>query len=251
MRINGAKIAIFAMGAAVGAVVSAVVTRKLVDETYRKAADDEIYKAWQESKARYKKYQDQIKDLEEKISQQNVTIKAQADQIRSYGDAPVATKDEEDDDSVEDDPGHSVHRSSREDTRDQYRKYSGLYRNSGEDEADFPLEDDDYLTEDPELEEEMLEKSGPRVISETEFSMNCLDYGKEDLHYFLYDGKILSDDGEYLDNYAGIIGENWKLHGKNAGDEVYVRNDFLAADYRVIFTAGKGEDNIDYSGIWE
>ena len=257
------KIVIFLCGAAVGAAVSAFVTRKLVDETYRNAADEEIYKAWQDTKAKKRQYQEQIKGLEEKITQQNVTIKTLADQVRRAGDAPVASLVEEDDDETEDDPRPSLPTSSKTSERDReratYHSYSARYRggrtrDEGREEVAFPLsdgplEDDDYHEE--EFEEEKVPKSGPVVISEDEFATQCMDYSKEDLRYFLFDGKILSEDGEYLDNYAGIIGEKWLLHGQNAGDEVYVRNDHLAADYRIIFTAGAGEEHITLSDEWD
>lgn len=252
MSNNSLKFAWFVGGAAVGAVVSALATRKLVDETYRKAADDEIYQAWQESKARIKKYQDHIQELEEKISQQNVTIKTLADQVRRGGETPAVAEEGSEDDDKEDDPRPAVHKSEREASREReketYHRYSRSY---SAEEGDGPLEDDDYFDEDGELEEEIREKSGPEIISESDFANNCLEYGKEDLRYFLYDGKILTEDGEYLDNYAIFIGEKWKHFGRDAGDEVYVRNDHFNIDYHIIFTAGKGEESISMTDLWE
>lgn len=248
MKINAAKIGIFVVGGAVGAVISAVVTRNLVDKTYREAADEEIYKAWKESKTKIDGYKAQIKELEEKISQQKVTISTLADQVRSNGGTPEVKEASEDDDT-EDDIRPSVGTSSREDLKDSakrtYERYSKRYRPN---EDDIP-EGVEFMS--PEIEEKMIEKSGPRVISEEEFSENCLDYTKSDLEFYLFDGKMLSEDGEYLDNYAGLVGENWKLHGRNAGDEVYVRNDHLAADYRIIFMAGAGEEHISMADMWD
>lgn len=248
MKINVAKIGIFVFGGAIGAVVSAVVTRNLVDKTYREAADKEIYEAWKESKTKSDGYKAQIKELEEKISQQKVTISTLADQVRSNGGTPEIKEASEDDDT-EDDIRHSVGKSTREDPRDvakrTYERYSKRFRSDNE---DIP-EGVEFMS--PEIEEEVIEKSGPKVISEDDFSENCLDYSKTDLEFYLYDGKMLSEDGEYLDNYAGLVGENWKLHGHNAGDEVYVRNDRLAADYRIIFMAGAGEEHISMADIWD
>jgi hypothetical protein len=79
-----------------------------------------------------------------------------------------------------------------------------------------------------------------------------MEYSKEELTYYIYDGKLISEDGEYLDNYAGIIGEDWLSYGKRAGDEVYVRNDNLMADYMITFVAGFGEQHItDSNDEWE
>lgn len=248
MKINAAKIGIFVFGGAVGAVISAFVTRKMVDETYRKAADDEIYKIWQDSKKKNDENKAKIKELEEKISQQKVTISTLADQIRSCGETPKLEKEPEEDET-EDDLRPSVPTSARKDVRtvakEHYERYSKRYKS---DEVEFPGEVEEMS---PEIEEELIEKSGPKVISEDDFSENCLDYTKSDLEYYLFDGKMLSEDGEYLDNYAGLVGENWKLHGHNAGDEVYVRNDHLAADYRIIFMAGAGEEHISMADGWD
>lgn len=248
MKINVAKIGIFVFGGAIGAVVSAVVTRNLVDKTYREAADKEIYEAWKESKTKIDAYKAEIKELNEKISQQKVTISTLADQVRSNGGTPEIKEASEDDDT-EDDPGHPVGKSTKKDLRDSakrtYERYSKRFRSEDD---DVP-EGVEFMS--PEIEEELIEKSGPKVISEEDFSENCLDYTKSDLEFYLYDGKMLSEDGEYLDNYAGLVGENWKLHGHDAGDEVYVRNDHLAADYRIIFMAGAGEEHISMADVWD
>ena len=78
-----------------------------------------------------------------------------------------------------------------------------------------------------------------------------MDYSKENIDYYIYDGKVVSEDGEYLDNYAGLIGEEWLQHGKNAGDTVYVRNDILHADYCITWIAGFGEEHITVTDDWE
>ena len=106
-------------------------------------------------------------------------------------------------------------------------------------------------SEDPELEEIELERRGPVIISEEEFSENMIEYSKTDLRFYMFDGKIISEDGEYLDNYAGLIGEKWQGLGHDAGDEVYVRNDKLGADYRIIWTAGAGENNMQLVDHWD
>ena len=247
MKINWAKVGIFAAGAAVGGVISAIITRNVVDKTYRKAADDEIYKAWEESKARRKADKDKIKELEEKIKQQNVTIQAQADQIRLCGGVPVEEKTESEADETEDDIGSAVSKSDRRagsgsgyDTRRRYTAYSRIYDRA---EAEFPME------EGPE-EEEMSENESnktPYVISEDDFSCQCLDYSKDDLRFYMADGKMLDEEGGFIDEPSYIVGTDWENMAKNAGDEVYVRNDSLCADYRIIFTAGAGENYMDVS----
>ena len=153
MKINAAKIGIFVVGGAIGAVISAVVTRNLVDKTYREAADEEIYKAWKESKTKIDGYKAQIKELEEKISQQKVTISTLADQVRSNGGTPEVKEASEDDDT-EDDIRPSVGTSSREDLKDSakrtYERYSKRYRTN---EDDIP-EGVEFMS--PEIEEKLI-----------------------------------------------------------------------------------------------
>ena len=250
MKINWAKVGIFAAGAAVGAVISSFITRNVVDKAYRKLADDEVYKAWEAAKKHREADKEKIKELEELVKRQGTTIKAQADQIRLCGGVPIEESSDSDGDETEDDIGHPVytgdreHKSGRrESERRTYTAYSRIYDRA---EAEFPMEDD----VSGEEEEEMITKSGPKVISESDFSCQCLDYGKEDLHFFLADGKMLDDEGEFIDEPALLVGTDWPLHGKNAGDEVYVRNDDLRSDYRIIFTAGAGENHMDLSDDW-
>lgn len=256
MKINVAKIGIFVAGAAIGAAISAFVTSKTVEKIYKQAADDEIYKMWKSCSEKEKAMKAEIKDLKEEITRKNVLIQAQADQIRSCGGTVEASESENDDDDTEDDPRHPVYTGSgrdregkREAARREYEAYSRIYDRS---EREFPVEnacEEDHI--DPELEEVELERRGPVIISEEEFSENMIENSKTDLRFYMFDGKIISEDGEYLDNYAGLIGEKWKDLGHNAGDEVYVRNDNLGADYRIIWTAGAGENHMQLVDHWD
>lgn len=252
MKINWKSVGTFIFGAAVGGVVSAVVTRNVVDKTYRDAADKQICEAWKESKSRMDGYKSKIKDLEEKIKQQSVTIQTLADQIRSCGGTPVMPKDDSDDETEDD--RSSLHKSEgkhgrtkQEADRALYQNYAGRYRRNEPAEAEFPMEDD----VDPEEEEEAIRKRMPVVISEDTFSTTCMDYSKDDLHWYMFDGKMLSEDGDYIDEPAHLVGLDWENHGENAGDEVYVRNDNLRADYRIIFTPGAGEESISHTDAWD
>lgn len=259
MRKKISNVLFFLFGGVVGGVISAVVTDKMVDKEYRRAADEEIFEATNAANERIKGYKDQIQELQEKISRQKVTINTLADQVRegSKGDPADILGDEDD---PEADPGPTeVQRSPRKDTKHAYEPVRGRYtayakRYSGEidedpdysEEAEFPEEPD------PEEEEEAIERRGPVIIAEEAFAWTAMDYSKENIDYFIYDGKVVSEDGEYLDYYAGLIGEEWLQHGKNAGDTVYVRNDNLHADYCVTWVAGFGEEHISVSeDDWE
>lgn len=258
MRKKISNLLFFLLGGAVGGVISAVVTDKMVDKEYRRAADEEIFEATNAANERIKGYKDQIKELQEKIARQKVTINTLADQVRegSNGDPADILSDEDD---PEADPGLTkVQRSPRkspksadEPLRRGYTAYAKRYSGEIDEDPDYSEEAEFPEEPDPEEEEEAIERRGPVIIAEEAFAWTAMDYSKENIDYYIYDGKVVSEDGEYLDNYAGLIGEEWLQHGKNAGDTVYVRNDILHADYCITWIAGFGEEHITVTDDWE
>lgn len=251
MRKKVSNLLFFLFGAAVGGVISAVVTDRAVDKEYRRVADEEIFEANNAANERIKAYKEQIKELQEKIARQKVTINTLADQVRegSKGDPADILGDEDD---PEADPGpEKVQRSPRKNTKHAYEPpkrgytaYAKRYSGEIDEEPDYSEEAEFPEEVDPEEEEDLIEQRGPVVIAEEAFAWTAMDYSKENLDYYIYDGKVISEDGEYLDNYAGLIGEEWREHGKTAGDTVYVRNDKFHADYCITWVAGYGEDHI-------
>ena len=256
------KVLIFAAGAAVGAVISAFVTNRVVEKTYRDAADEEIFEANKLANDRIKKYKDEIKELKEKISRQKVTINTLADQVREgKGDGDLSDILGDDEDG-EDDPRlrSAVKKVEREveDFREfrknpTYTRYTSRYGATTVEEDDGGLYSDGtefpFGEVDPEEEEDCIRENSPRMIDEDAFANTALSYSKEDLYFFLFDGKVVSEDGEWIENYQALTGsfdEN-----KDAGDEIYIRNDELAVDYRIEFRAGFGEEAISMTDIWE
>ena len=248
------KALIFAAGAAVGAVISAFVTNRVVEKTYRDAADEEIFEANRIANDRIKKYKDEIKELKEKISRQKVTINTLADQVREgKGDGDLSDILGDDEDG-EDDPrlGSTVKKVEGKVEKTTYTRYASRYGGT-------PVEEDDdessdgtefpYGEVDPEEEEDCIRDNSPRLIDEDTFSNTALSYSKEDLYYFLFDGKVVSEDGEWIENYQALTGPFDT--NRDAGDEIYVRNDELAVDYRIEFRAGFGEEAISMTDIWE
>lgn len=262
MKKKWSNFVFFLVGGVVGGVISAIVTDKMVDKEYRRVADEEIFEANQAANERIKRYKDEIKELQEKISRQKVTINTLADQVREATKGDLSDILSEDDDS-EADPGpkkvpRSPRKSPEPESKARYtayaRRYSGQIGGSGDEiedneDAEFPE------TElDPEEEEAIIEQRGPVIISEETFDYTALDYGKELLNYYIYDGKVVNEDGEYFDNYASFIGEEWLKYGKNAGDTVFVRNDFYACDYCITWVAGYGEEHMNVNSSdndWE
>lgn len=249
------KALIFAAGAAVGAVISAFVTNRVVEKTYRDAADEEIFEANRIANDRIKKYKDEIKELKEKISRQKVTINTLADQVREgKGDGDLSDILGDDEDG-EDDPrlraaAKKVERKIK-DFREfrknpTYTRYASIY---GGTKVEEPEEEDTEFPFDPDEEEDCIRENSPRLIDEDTFSNTAMGYSKEDLYFYTYDGKVVSEDGEWIENYQALTGpfdEN-----KNAGDEIYIRNDELAVDYRIEFRAGYGEEAISMTDVWD
>ena len=251
------KALIFVAGAAVGAVVSAFVTNRVVEKTYRDAADEEIFEANKLANDRIKKYKDEIKELKEKISRQKVTINTLADQVREgKGDGDLS--DILGDEDGEDDPrlrsaAKKVERKT-EDPRElrknpTYTRYTGRYGGAKVDEPEEEDTEFPFSEVDPEEEEDCIRENSPRLIDEDTFANTALSYSKEDLYFFLYDGKVISEDGEWIENYQALTGKFDE--NKNAGDEIYIRNDELAVDYRIEFRAGYGEEAISMTDIWD
>lgn len=260
MKVNGAKIGIFLGGFALGAVVSYFVTDKMVDKVYRDAADEEITKASQQCNEKIKGYKAQIKELQEKISRQKVTINTLADQVRENkkGEVDNILKElDEDDGEADPRPDISASKAKARESEKaaraaytEYRKLSHRHITGARKPAD---EDQNGVEFDPAEEEEAIEQRPPRVIDEDTFSNTAIGYSKEELCFYMYDGKLIGEDGELIEDYAGIIGEDWQQFGRRGGDEVYVRNDNLGADYMISFVAGFGEEHIsmDSTDDWE
>ena len=259
MKINGAKIGIFMGGFGLGAVISYFVTDRIVDKVYRDAADEEITKASQQCNEKIKGYKAQIKELQEKVARQKVVISNLADQVKeNKKDAVDDILKELDEDDAEADPRPAVPGSKAETKKSEkaaraayteYRKIS--HRRIEARKPDY--EDQDGVEFDPVEEEEAIEQRGPRLIDEDTFSNSAMGYSKEELCFYMYDGKLVSEDGEEIKDYAGVIGEEWQHYGRRGGDEVYVRNDNLGADYMISFVAGFGEEHIslDSTDDWE
>lgn len=259
MKVNAAKIGIFMGGFGLGAVISYFVTDKIVDKVYRDAADEEITKASQQYNEKIKGYKARIKELQDKISRQKVTINTLADQVRENkkGEVDDILK-ELDEDDEEADPGQDRSagkeraRESEKAARAAYTEYRKA-RKHPQIAIKLPIRDDEAVEFVPAEEEELIEQRGPRIIDEDTFSNTAIGYSKEELRYYMYDGKLISEDGEEIKDYAGVIGEDWQQYGRRGGDEVYVRNDNLGADYMISFVAGFGEEHIslDSTDDWE
>lgn len=241
------KAIIFATGAAVGGFISMIVTRQLVDKAYRDAADEEIYEATKTYNEKLLKRNDEISKLKEKVARQKTVIMTLAEQLKE-NNKDMLKNIIEDDDDQEDDLGHeqAVPKLERKTETSvsalPYRKYSSRYSPTEIEEEEIEFK--------PEEEEDSIRHNSPRMIDESSFATTAFDYGKEDLFFYLFDGKMISEDGEWIDNYERLTGPI-DTSGNPVGEEIYVRNDELAIDYHITFMAGFGEEAISMTDIWE
>lgn len=233
------KLLIFAAGGLVGAVISHVVTKKVVERMWWDECDRELNELNLKHKEDMKELREEIASLKESISQQTVTIQTYREKLERY-EGHTEEASSENDDKESDRPADL-----RSEAAAFYRaRYGG---SEYEDEDDNPQEDDDYH----EAEEAYVDQHRMERIDENLFDTTGLEYGKEELRYYIYDGKVLNEDGEWLDNYAELVGIDWIDGGKN-GDVVYIRNYYYGTDYKITFIADFGEGHITFEGEgWE
>lgn len=247
MNVKLCKLLIFSAGAVIGAVISAVATKKILQKKYWDEFDRELNEQSLRHKDDMKALKEENADLREKISQQNVAIQTLADQIS--GKKPVEEGKLAADSDAEEDrqtPGGSEEESKRkaEALRRQY---------FGEDavEDDIPGEDGYFSEEEVETEELVVMANKIQRIDETDFDTTCFDYSKEELTYYTRDGKMVTEDGEWMEQYPEFVGDFW-TGDVNNGDVIFIRNNYYNADYMITVKADFGEDHITYSdGDWE
>ena len=104
---------------------------------------------------------------------------------------------------------------------------------------------DQYAEEDFLTEEEKAEREHPRdsheddirIISEREFlDEHTTDYGKVELTFYMHDDSICDDYEELMPDWRSLIGPNalQSFGHEDDPDVVYVRNNRLANDYKIV-----------------
>lgn len=243
MNVRLCKLLIFSAGAVIGAVISAFATKKVLQKKYWDEFDKELNEQSLRHKDDMKALKEENTELREKISQQNVAIKVLSDQVS--GKNPLENAENSPDDDSEEDRqdaggGQTVTEREAEAAR---RQYSGE-----EDELldDSPGEDGYFTEEEVETEELIVMASKIQRIDETEFDTTCFDYSKEELTFYTRDGKMVTEDGEWMDKYPEFVGDFW-TGDVNNGDVIFIRNNYYNADYMITVKADFGEDHITYS----
>ena len=242
MNVRLCRLIIFTAGAAVGAVVSHFATKRVVERMWWDECDRELNELNLKHKEDMKSLRDEIAQLKDTVTQQTVSIQTMREKLEKYegsSDSGTVSDDEECDrpkDQLSEAEAYN---------RALQRRYGGTDEDELED--DYPREDDDYHEE----EEIVIEQHKMERIDELTFDTTGFEYGKEELRYYMYDGKVVNEDGEWLDNFAEFVGDGWINEGKN-GDVIYIRNWYYLTDYKIIFIADFGEGHISYTGSdWE
>lgn len=242
MNKNVAKALIFMAGSAVGAVISAFATKKVVEKAYWDECDKELNEAALRHKEEIKAYKDEIEELKGTISQQNVAISVLSKKVSD--EKQSENEENSSDDSEDDPPGRrkSAGRGQNEGENEAYERERRPYWRESEIAEDYFDEDEGDDSEDIE---ERIESQEPYIIDELLYETTGFDYRKEDAKYYIYDGKVVDADGEWMGNYAGILGEKWLEGDHKNGDIAYVRNEYYQVDYMIEFVADYGERHMN------
>ena len=248
MNIKLCKFLIFSAGAVVGAVISAFATKKILQKKYWDEFDRELNEQSLRHKDDMKALKEENAELRAKISQQSVAIQTLADQISGKKCVEEGTlaadSDAEEDRSTASGGKNRVEREAEA----ARRRYTG---SEDEFEDDIPGEDEYFSEEEVETEELIIMSEKIQRIDETDFDTTCFDYSKEELTFYTRDGKMVTEDGEWMEKYPEFVGDFW-TGDVNNGDVIFIRNNYYNADYMITVKADFGEDHITYSdGDWE
>lgn len=250
MNIKLCKFLIFSAGAVVGAVISAVATKKILQKKYWDEFDRELNEQSLRHKDDMKALKEENAELRAKISQQSVAIQTLADQIsgkKCVNEGGIAAdSDAEEDRSTASGGENRVER----ETEAARRRYTAAMGEDGV-EDDIPGEDEYFSEEEVETEELVVMSEKIQRIDETDFDTTCFDYSKEELTFYTRDGKMVTEDGEWMEKYPEFVGDFW-TGDVNNGDVIFIRNNYYNADYMITVKADFGENFITYSDSdWE
>ena len=252
MNVRLCKFLIFSAGAVIGAVISAFTTKKVLQKKYWDEFDRELNDQSLRHKDDMKELKEENESLKATISQQNVAIKVLSDQVSGKNPAEEGESGPDDDSEVDPRGSGSSENSPEREAERVRRRYSG--QNDDEDdgiEEDIPGEDDYFTEEEAEMDELVVMSEKYHRIDETDFDTTCFDYGKEELTFYRWDGKMVTEDGEWLERYPEFVGDDWVEGAKN-GDVIFIRNDYWLTDYKIEVKDDFGEGYITYSeSEWE
>lgn len=99
---------------------------------------------------------------------------------------------------------------------------------------------------DPAVEEEKREEGRPYIIKKETFFENDEDYSQTTLTYYEADDVLLDEDDRVIDNQIRLLGDDNYYFGRGSGDKniVYIRNEYLEADYEVVRSLGSYAEEV-------
>lgn len=216
----------FVAGMAVGAGVSYYLTKDIVS----RKKDEE-----KQSMARY--YMDQLKMEQENAAERFKETQDAKEAMETYRKSLVLlskdlAKDLEKDSVAvfNEDDGSEPEEDDEEDEIDPA-------------DYEYPREEEDYFVYGTREKE-------PYSITEEQWAEEGFGFfDKITLVYYLKDDMLLAEDGGLIEDIYKVIGKDWEEDLIDEGDETFVRNELVGADYYIIAKDEYGEDNMkeDYS----
>ena len=109
------------------------------------------------------------------------------------------------------------------------------------DDEEMTEEEDEEATSDYEMyqinkdhQDALKEGRAPYVIDASDYELTCSHYSKIDLHYYISDGVVTTDEDEIVD-IRSLLGNCIESSGfsDNGEDLLFVRNDITMADYEI------------------
>ena len=238
---NAKMVFSFAFGAVVGVFAGAYVTKKRLEKAYRELADDEIQEAYERYSEDLDKMRELDKELREEIRKKDITIETlmrheagESGANTDLGESKEDKKDEKGGDNDDADP--DIRRKERERVLNIADRAGYRYNMAEKEEIKFPIEEEFEEADPPKT---------PYLISEEEYSEKNLDFEKLVCYFYPYDGTIVTEDGEELDNYATILGNDWGFELETVGDTAYIRNEKRKTDALIMLKAGCGLDHVN------
>lgn len=216
--------AIFAAGAAVGALI----TNKIVKQYYADIAQEEI-----DSVIKYVEEKDkEIIELSESTIQYVEEIQKDKNDLKPFNSMTAYYK-----------PNENERAKINYNLIGKVKKELGVVSPSlpmghaSEFDGD-PLTDDEYEARPKDLNEE--DTTDPYEISDEEFSEECDHHSKVTLYYYTIDGVVCDESEVPIDDIDKVIGLD-SLDLLDTASTVWVRNRGLSADYEVVKIVGSYE----------
>ena len=206
---------VFAAGAGTGYLIA----RKTLEEKYAQIAQEEIDSVKEVFERRT--YDEDVKD----------DGSDKVDDVRSI----ITEKSYDKEENFRHCPSPLVRSSLTENTNEKAKRDYQLHKpgltpilsKASKEETEAAISDGE------EIKENVFEKDGPYIITDTEYSEECDHYDKISLIYYT-DGTLITEEEELVDDIDHTIGQEAYEALAITRKPVWVRNDSISADYEIV-----------------